>query len=268
MDLRFDASLSIAYHAGSQVTRVLTEDWVSRELACLSCAEPDLRPTARNTKSRDFECSRCDEPYELKATAGRFTSTVLDGEYHTLLNTLASGRAPNLLLMEYDKPELLVRNLVAIHRSLLSPSCVIPRKAPLSPGARRAGWLGCSISLERLPVAARIPVVTNHLARPQLEILADWKRFSFMVPLAIGSRGWLADVLACAEKAGARDSFSLDDIYEFEAELSRLHPGNRNVRAKIRQQLQVLVARGALGRVEPGVYVRRPAGGSPSCASS
>jgi type II restriction enzyme len=36
------------------------------------------------------------------------------------------------------------------------------------------------------------------------------------------------------------DSFATADVYAFERELEQLHPDNRNVRPKIRQQLQIL----------------------------
>ena len=40
--------------------------------------------------------------------------------------------------------------------------------------------------------------------------------------------------------------FSNEDIYAFERELETLHPGNRHIRDKIRQQLQILRDRGFL----------------------
>ena len=45
--------------------------------------------------------------------------------------------------------------------------------------------------------------------------------------------------MRCVERIG-RPEFTLDDVYAFEPHLSRLYPDNRNVRPKIRQQLQVL----------------------------
>jgi type II restriction enzyme len=43
-------------------------------------------------------------------------------------------------------------------------------------------------------------------------------------------------------------------VYRFENRLAGLHPQNRNIRPKIRQQLQVLRDRGLLEFVERGVY--------------
>jgi type II restriction enzyme len=50
------------------------------------------------------------------------------------------------------------------------------------------------------------------------------------------------------------ECFSLDDAYAFEDRLQRLYPGNRNVRPKIRQQLQVLRDRGWLEFTGRGRY--------------
>lgn len=51
-------------------------------------------------------------------------------------------------------------------------------------------------------------------------------------------RGWTLDVLKIARGLG--QTISLKEMYEHESELLRLHPANRNVKPKIRQQLQVL----------------------------
>ena len=56
---------------------------------------------------------------------------------------------------------------------------------------------------------------------------------------------------------GSQGHFTLNDLYAFEARLSALHPTNRHVREKIRQQLQVLRDRGWLAFGERrGMYRR------------
>ena len=45
--------------------------------------------------------------------------------------------------------------------------------------------------------------------------------------------------MKCVEAIGKRD-FQIEDVYAFEERLSLLYPGNRNVKPKIRQQLQFL----------------------------
>ena len=40
MNLRFDTSLAVGYHSGSQISRVLTEDWMERNMFCPVCGAP------------------------------------------------------------------------------------------------------------------------------------------------------------------------------------------------------------------------------------
>lgn len=53
-----------------------------------------------------------------------------------------------------------------------------------------------------------------------------------------------------------RTALTLDAVYAHEARLAALYPGNRNVRPKIRQQLQVLRDRGWLSFDGGGRYRR------------
>lgn len=55
----------------------------------------------------------------------------------------------------------------------------------------------------------------------------------------LNTNTWIEDVFDCLTKIEG-EIFSLDDVYQFETHLSKLHPNNRNVKAKIRQQLQFL----------------------------
>jgi phosphatidylserine/phosphatidylglycerophosphate/cardiolipin synthase-like enzyme len=50
---------------------------------------------------------------------------------------------------------------------------------------------------------------------------------------------WKKDLFECLLKI-KNDVFTLNEVYSFENDLSNLHPNNRNVKAKIRQQLQYL----------------------------
>ncbi|WP_216382230.1 hypothetical protein [Arcanobacterium phocae] len=58
-------------------------------------------------------------------------------------------------------------------------------------------------------------------------------------------RGWLLDILLCIEQIN-EEEFSLQDVYEFEDILSQKHPQNKNVKAKIRHQLQLLRDKGGI----------------------
>jgi len=129
----------------------------------------------------------------------------------------------------------------------------IEKRAPLKPTARRAGWVGCNIVLDRVPASGRIFAVRNASPIDPSEVRSEWRRFAFARKFDVGRRGWLVDVLACVQSIG-KSAFTLDEVYQFEAELSRLHPDNRNIRPKIRQQLQILRDKGIMRFVSPGGY--------------
>jgi Dam-replacing HTH domain len=63
----------------------------------------------------------------------------------------------------------------------------------------------------------------------------------------------LIEVMKCIESL-RRHEFKIEDVYAFEDHLSRIYPGNQNVRPKIRQQLQFLRDRGYLDFVSRGYY--------------
>lgn len=64
---------------------------------------------------------------------------------------------------------------------------------------------------------------------------------------------WKKDVFECLLKID-KDVFNLNDVYKFESVLQILHPENKNIKPKIRQQLQYLRDLGLLEFVKPGIY--------------
>jgi len=104
-----------------------------------------------------------------------------------------------------------------------------------------------------LPQEARIYVVYGYEVIPSIDVRNRWHQFSFLKQVSPSSRGWTADVLACVRKLG-QDAFTLSDVYGFEGYLSDLHPDNKSVRPKIRQQLQVLRDHGIIKFLGNGRY--------------
>lgn len=74
-------------------------------------------------------------------------------------------------------------------------------------------------------------------------------------PLGHTANNWHDDVLGCVNELG--DAFTLQEMYGFEKELSMKHPENLNVKAKIRQQLQVLRDESIIEMVVPGIYQKK-----------
>lgn len=88
-------------------------------------------------------------------------------------------------------------------------------------------------------------MITRGAHVPKGEVLDRWRSTLFLRDASLNARGWLLAVMTAGEAVG-KIEFDLDDVYAHEAALSALYPGNRNVRPKIRQQLQVLRDRGWL----------------------
>jgi len=72
-----------------------------------------------------------------------------------------------------------------------------------------------------------------------------FKRVKPLENISVTQRGWTLDVLNAVRTLG-KSEFTTADAYAFTRELERLHPDNRHVRDKIRQQLQVLRDTGLL----------------------
>jgi type II restriction enzyme len=250
--LEIDQTLGLGYTSRTQQVRRVTEDWVARNGYCLRCDCDRLIQTAANTKARDFTCQNCSHGYELKSKLGSFSTRVLDGAYGSMLATIRESRTPTFLLLEYSIAGR-VERLRAIHHSLITESAIQPRK-PLAVTARRAGWIGCNIILSDIALQGQIPLLESGRMTPRTSTRSAFASLERLATLSPERRTWAATALLLTERLPPR--FSLQDIYQFEAELQLLFPNNRHVRPKIRQQLQVLRDVGLLIFLGGGRYER------------
>ena len=240
MDLQLDMSVAKGYKSPSQVARRLTEDWASQNLYCPACVADHLNAAKANTAVWDYSCSACGALYQLKSQTKPFGRKVSNSEYHVKMQAIAKGRAPHYAFLRYSLSAAIVTDLFIVPGHFLSPA-VVEQRPPLPPHARRAGWVGSNILLEQLPQEGRVHVVEAGVLRSPAEVRNDWGRYGFLT----GKKGgWAADVLACIrvlEQETQAKEFTLQAFYQrFESELASRHADNRNVRAKIRQQMQVL----------------------------
>ena len=252
MNVAMRCELAAAYKSPAQQTKAVTEAWVAEQMYCPSCDATSLADTPANTKVVDFVCRSCDEEFQLKGKRRPFGNRVTDAAYDPMIERIVKGESPNFLFLHYDAPRCRVQNLFMIPRYFITASAV-EKRPPLKAADRRHGWVGCNIHLGALPPDARIMVVQNEIVSPTTVVREAWRRFSFMDEEDAGSRGWLSDVLACVRRIG-KETFTLAEMYAFEGALSKLHRENRNVRPKVRQQLQVLRDRGAVEFLGRGRY--------------
>lgn len=257
MNLYLDTGLAQGYSSPSQKARVLTEDWVHRHSFCPGCGKFPLTRQPPNSPASDFCCGVCKEEFELKSKTGAFGTKIVDGAYATMMSRLVSSTNLNLFLLSYHKAQLKVTSFMVIPKQFFVPAVIEKRKS-LSPNARRAGWTGCNISLGGIPESGKIFIVENGIEADRAQIRSAWQKTLFLRQPFLNpeAKGWLLDVMRVVEKLGKRN-FALGEVYAFENELRMLHPANRHVRDKIRQQLQILRDNNYLGFASRGHYSLR-----------
>jgi hypothetical protein len=81
--------------------------------------------------------------------------------------------------MNYDLKSLAVANLFIVPKHFLVREIIEERK-PLAATARRAGWIGSKILLDRVPESGKIHIVQGGIIRAKELVLADWQKTLFL----------------------------------------------------------------------------------------
>jgi type II restriction enzyme len=240
------------YKSASQRARVGTESWGTSNFFCPVCDSPRLDVAPHGTATLDYTCPKCDSPFQLKSQSKPFGTRIVDAAYSQMKRAILTDRTPNLYVLHYDRTAWAVRTVILIPHFAFALSAIECRP-PLAPTARRAGWVGCNILLDKIPAHARIPIVSEGTPHTPREVRASYNRLRPLEKLQAEKRGWTLDVLQVVQSLG-KPEFTLADVYAHSAELAKQHPDNRHVRPKIRQQLQVLRDLGLLTFLSPGFY--------------
>lgn len=253
MDLRLPHSLGAEYVSASQRARIVTEAWFATNIFCPNCESNSLTRFHNNNPAADFYCGQCTAEFELKSGKGSFGRKVVDGSHKTMKEKLYSNRIPSFCFLAYS-PMHVVTEFFIVPGSLLTYEMIEMRK-PLNNTARRAGWIGCNILLERMPSIAKVFYVRDGHSLLGSDIRTNWRKALSLQHERINMKGWLLQVMRCIERIPT-DLFQIDDVYAYEDELKEIYPQNNNIRAKIRQQLQLLRDRGLLEFYGDGRYKR------------
>ena len=251
MNLSLDQKLGEAYTSTSQKARVLTEDWVLKEVYCPSCGGP-VDNYDNNRPVADFYCKKCIEDFELKSKKGKIGKKVSAGAYSQMIKRISSPEKPNFFFMAYLKA-LSVNDFFVIPKHFFVSNIIEERK-PLAVTARRAGWIGSNILFSKIPKAGQIYYVKNGKEVTKENVLEKWQKTVFLKKIKkADTKGWILDIMNCIDALN-KTEFTLADIYTFENDLKLIHPENRNIKPKIRQQLQFLRDKGYLEFAGDGVY--------------
>lgn len=252
MLLQMEPSLAQTYTSASQMTRVITETWVGNNMFCPRCGYFHIEHFENNKPVADFYCPACKSQFELKSKDGMLLNKINDGAYSVMLDRITGMDNPDFFFMSYMRKNWTVRDFFFVPKHFFTPEIIEVRK-PLAPTARRAGWVGCNILLNKIPIAGRIPIIENGIVVDRKSVLRKVDKAERLVVNNINARGWLFDILSCVDRIPNAD-FTLSQMYAFAEELSAKHPENNNVKPKSRQQLQLLRDRGIIEFVRHGEY--------------
>lgn len=251
MNLHFDESVAVNYKSASQKIRIMSEYWLTRNLFCPCCGNVHIDKLPNNSPVADARCENCGEVFELKSKKNSIGAKVMDGAYHTMIERITGNLNPQLLLMQYSS-KMFVSNLLFIPKFFFTPD-IIEKRKPLSSNARRAGWVGCNILYEKIPVQGKIEIVRGGKEIEVAEVLRCYDKVKRLQTNNLNLRGWIMDVLDCVNSTKS-ETFTLQEIYKYADVLGAKHNQNNNVEAKIRQQLQFLRDKGFIKFVGRGVY--------------
>ena len=240
MELTLDPRCLETYaRSASQQARCLSEGWAEENLYCANCLQPKLLVEKPGNRVFDFRCPQCRQTFNLKASMRPFEVRVADGQYDVFMRSVEDRINTNLVLMHYDRPRLVVLDLELIPQFFFTTSSVIPRN-PTQPKSRSKPWRGCDISLAMVPEDGHVTLVKDERIEHREKVHETYQRTAkLLLQKSLRGRGWTTDVLRCVRDL-RKSSFTLQDVYAYERKLQTLHPENKNVRPKIRQQLQVL----------------------------
>jgi type II restriction enzyme len=252
MNLNFNIKLADSYSSRSQIARVLTENWVKENSYCPNCGRGNISEYPNNQPVADFFCLFCNEDFELKSKNGSLGKKINDGAYSTMIARINAENNPNFFFLTYRKSNWTVNDFLIIPKHFFQ-SEIIERRKPLAETAKRAGWTGCNIDLQRIPELGRIFLVKNSIIADRKAVLEMWHKTVFLRGKSVEAKGWTLDVLKCLDRIGSAE-FSLSDVYKFEEELKSKHPDNNFIKDKIRQQLQTLRDMNIIEFVSRGKY--------------
>lgn len=251
MNLAFNTNIAEGYTSNSQIARLLTENWVLNNSYCPSCGDLPLNEFENNRPVADFYCKKCKEEFELKSKSGKLTNIITDGAYSTMIERINSENNPNFFFLTYTK-QWTVNDFLIIPKQFFTSEIIIKRP-PLSETARRAGWIGCNIDISKISDAGKVFLVKNTKTINQEIVKETFNKTLFLRTKSKDAKGWILDIMNCIDLI-KKDSFTLDEVYQFENKLKSKYPNNNFIKDKIRQQLQILRDKGIIEFSERGKY--------------
>lgn len=252
MNLFLNQKFAEGYKSNSQKVRVMSEPWTEENIFCPNCGGR-IENFINNGKVLDFLCKKCFENYEQKASQKKFKGRVIASEYKTMIERLSSESKPNFFFLHYLINNYFVNDFFVVPKHFFI-SEIIEKRKPLGEKARRAGWVGSNILFSKIPKAGQIFYIENGKELNKKDVLEKWQKTVFLKQVKkADSKGWILDIMNCIDALNKKE-FSLQDVYNFESDLKIIHPDNKHIKDKIRQQLQFLRDKKYLTFTGKGTY--------------
>ena len=180
----------------------------------------------RTTRRWPAYCAACGEDFELKSKRGPMGPKVADGSPGDQAQATGVGHEPQPGAAELRPRPLRGDRLVLRAEALFHRAD--HRGTAAARGGAAGGWIA-DILLREVPASGKVWFVHGGEALGKEAVLEQWRSTLFLREAGVAARGWLIEVMRCVEAIGC-PAFTLDDVYAFEDRLSRLYPGNNNVR--------------------------------------
>lgn len=257
MNLQLNLSDSKTYKNSSQKARIITENWAYNNLYCPVCGNEKLNKFPNNRPVADFYCHECKAQFELKGSGEKLKDKIVNGAYSAMIARILSDNNPHLFYMNYSVlPNSncgFVHNLIFVPKYFFTPK-IIEKRKPLSPNAKRAGWVGCNILYTDIPEQGKISIIKKDREMDKNNVLLQSKYSEKLNFAAVDKRTWVFEILNII--SSLNDEFELRDVYAYKEELSRVYPQNHHIEDKIRQTLQILRDKGIITFEGRGKYKR------------
>jgi len=236
MNLTFQKYLSTPYTNNAQKIRAMSEPWTLKNWFCPNCGSK-LTKLKNNKKVSDFLCKNCLENFEQKASKKKFKWKTIAGEYNTYVKKLKGKNKPNFFFLYYLDWIFSVNDFFVVPKYFFVPEIIEKRSKWLK---NRPNYYMCNILFDKIPNSWKIYYVENWKEISKEKVLEKWQKTAFLKDIKKDNlKGWILDIMNIVESLN-KEKFSLKEIYSFEKDLKVLHPENKNIKAKIRQQLQFL----------------------------
>ena len=156
-----------------------------------------------------------------KSKSGKFSNTINDGAYSTMIARINSNQNPNFFFLTYSK-KMSVENFLIIPKQFFTTEIIIKRK-PLSETARRAGWVGCNIDISNIAEAGKVFLIKDTKLIDKSVVENSFKKTLFLRDKNSDSKGWILDLMTCVDLI-KKETFTLEDVYKFEDKLKLKYP--------------------------------------------